>query len=226
MLEAEWCFMDDVGAVCEFTEAMLRHVLQEVLTPNVNEPVLFQSDLGAARKKALQEVAEGKPWARITYGEAVRLLAAQHATKPFEYIPTWGSPLQSEHERWLAEEHTKGPLFVTDYPASLKPFYMRANTSTSPEHATVACFDLLVPGVGELAGGSLREERLEHLERAIETHGMDAEAYEWYVDSRRFGSAPHGGFGLGLERLVGWLAGVENVRECIPMPRWAGRMSL
>jgi len=124
----------------------------------------------------------------------------------------------------LSEVLVKGPVFVTDYPSALKPFYMRMND----DERTVACFDLLVPSVGELVGGSLREERLEHLQQRMVSHGLDpaGEEYSWYVDLRRYGSAPHGGFGLGFERLVSWVSGIENVRECIAMPRWAKRMLL
>ena len=134
--------------------------------------------------------------------------------------------MQSEHERWLAEEYVRGPVFVTDYPAALKPFYMRLNAPDAHGRETVACFDLLVPGLGELVGGSLREERVGLLEAALDRHGLDRKDYEWYLDLRKFGGAPHGGFGLGFERLISWMSGIESVRECIVMPRWAGRMLL
>ncbi|KAG1843112.1 hypothetical protein DFJ58DRAFT_717829 [Suillus subalutaceus] len=140
----------------------------------------------------------------------------------FEFQPAWGRSLQSEHERWLSERLVGGPVFVTDYPTSLKPFYMRAND----DGQTVACFDLLVPFIGELVGGSLREERYSHLVEAIQRHGLKEEEYGWYVDLRKYGSAPHGGYGLGFERLISWMSGIENVRECIAMPRWAKRMLL
>ena len=156
------------------------------------------------------------------------LLAAHHAAHPgaFAYAPTWGAALQSEHERWLADVHARGPVFVTDYPAALKPFYMRLNAPDAHGRETVACFDLLVPGLGELVGGSLREERVGLLEAALDRHGLDRKDYEWYLDLRKFGGAPHGGFGLGFERLISWMSGIESVRECIAMPRWAGRMLL
>ncbi|KAI5996294.1 hypothetical protein EDD15DRAFT_2387293 [Pisolithus albus] len=181
------------------------------------------------RLRCIEDAAKSKPWARLTYTEAISELEKYAAlTGPkastFEFQPVWGRALQSEHERWLSEVLVKGPVFVTDYPSSLKPFYMRMND----DGRSVACFDLLVPYVGELAGGSLREERFDALHSRMSSLGMDTEGeeYRWYLDLRRFGSAPHGGFGLGFERLVSWASGVENVRECIAMPRWARRMLL
>ncbi|KAH9975369.1 hypothetical protein BGW80DRAFT_1436562 [Lactifluus volemus] len=160
------------------------------------------------------------PWVRITYTDAIHEL--QKSGTRFEFAPRWGAPLQSEHERWLAESFARGPIFVTDYPSAIKPFYMRQND----DGKTVACFDLLVPHVGELAGGSLREERSALLGAAIKRQGLDEGAYRWYTELRKFGGAPHGGYGMGFERLISWLGGIENVRECIPMPRWSGRMLL
>jgi asparaginyl-tRNA synthetase len=220
MLEAELAFVEDVGDVCGVVEGVVRHA------------ALACAAADPSRAEALAAATDpDRPWARMTYTDAVAELERHAADKPgaFAFAPGWGRPLQSEHERWLAESLVGGPVFVTDYPAALKPFYMRANgdgDAAVDAHATVACFDLLVPGVGELAGGSLREERLPLLEVAIEKHGLDRAEYAWYTDLRRYGSAPHGGFGLGVERLVGWLAGVESVRECIPFPRWVGRMLL
>ncbi|KAI9064391.1 asparaginyl-tRNA synthetase [Trametes sanguinea] len=229
MLEAEWAFTSSVDDICSVVEGALRHLLRaHAASPELE--ALWRAraaEGGAADKRAeLLALADApQPWARMTYTAAVDLLKAHHArTHAFVFAPEWGKGLQSEHERWLAEEHVRGPVFVTDYPASLKPFYMRANADS--QGATVACFDLLVPGVGELVGGSLREERLELLEAAIERHGLDKADYAWYLDLRRYGGAPHGGFGLGFERLISWMSGIESVRECVAMPRWAGRMLL
>lgn len=209
MLEAEWAFVEDVGEICDVVEGAIKDVI---------------SQSGPAA--LLENVAGEKKWARMSYGEAIQHLSKHHESSStqegFAFAPSWGKPLQSEHERWLADHFVGGPVFITDYPASLKPFYMRLNS----DNETVACFDLLVPRLGELVGGSLREERLDFLERALDKHGLSREEYGWYLDLRKFGGAPHGGFGMGFERLVGWLSGVENVRECIPMPRWAGRMLL
>ena len=155
-------------------------------------------------------------FARMSYTDCVAALEARHAVQPFEVAPSWGIDLASEHERWLAEEHVEGPVFVTDYPEAIKPFYMRLNEGAD----TVSCFDLLVPGVGELVGGSAREERLDVLEARMQK--MDVQPIPWYSDLRRYGSVPHAGFGLGFERLILYLTGLSNVRDAIPLPRFAG----
>ncbi|KAF7970932.1 hypothetical protein HWV62_22576 [Athelia sp. TMB] len=214
MLEAEWAFAGSVGGLCDVVEGAVKAVAADAGV---------QGEVDAAR---LAGLVGGGRWARMSYTDAVAVLEkAAAAGTEFAFAPAWGRALQSEHERWLAEALVGGPVFVTDYPAGLKPFYMRAN-GDGGDAGTVACFDLLVPRVGELVGGSLREERVGRLERALDAHGLGREAYGWYVDLRRYGGAPHGGFGLGFERLVAWLTGIDNVRECIPVPRWAGRMLL
>ncbi|KAI0031866.1 asparaginyl-tRNA synthetase [Vararia minispora EC-137] len=222
MLEAEWAFVQSVYQVCDATEALLKNVLRASLL-SLDAAVLWRA--GDEEKRARVEVAASDvPWARMTYGEAIEVLRAHLAVHPgaFKFAPEWGKGLQSEHERWLAEQYARGPVFVTDYPTTLKPFYMRAND----DGRTVACFDLLVPQIGELIGGSLREERESRLLEALHAHGLDAEAYRWYLELRKYGGAPHGGFGLGFERLISWISGIDNVRECIAFPRWAGRMLL
>ena len=139
--------------------------------------------------------------------------------KKFKYlINEWGVDLQSEHERYLVEKHFNAPVVLFDYPASIKAFYMRLND----DNKTVAAMDVLVPRVGELMGGSQREERLDVLERRIEENGLEKESYWWYLDLRRYGSQPHAGFGLGFERLVCYVSGVENIRDAIPFPRYPG----
>jgi asparaginyl-tRNA synthetase len=166
-----------------------------------------------------------RPFIRISYTDAVSILQEQHSVTPFEHVPEWGASLQTEHEKYLAGEKFGAPVFVTDYPQTLKPFYMRLNDDTSATATpspTVACFDLLVPGIGELVGGSLREERLPHLERAISHAGLDKEAYDWYLDLRRYGSVKHGGWGMGWERFVCWVTGVGNIRDVVAFPRWKG----
>jgi asparaginyl-tRNA synthetase len=212
MLEAEWAFTECIDDICRVVEGAIKEVIQH-----------GDNDM-ASRSTLIEKFCSDKPWTRMSYTEAIAELEKYHASaaKKFTFPPAWGKGLQSEHERWLADELICGPVFVTDYPVSLKPFYMRLND----DQRTVACFDLLVPHIGELVGGSLREERLSHLEQALNTHGLNREDYGWYLDLRKYGSAPHGGFGLGFERLIALLSGIENVRECIPMPRWAGRMLL
>lgn len=212
MLEAEWAFTHSIDDVCRVVEGAIKEVI-------------LRGDQDMASRDTLLNTSRlDRPWPRMSYTDAITELEKYHTSslKKFIFPPAWGKTLQSEHERWLADELVRGPVFVTDYPVALKPFYMRLND----DGKTVACFDLLVPRVGELVGGSLREERLSHLERALNAHELSREEYGWYLDLRKYGSAPHGGFGLGFERLIGWLSGIENVRECIPMPRWAGRMLL
>ncbi|BGP55299.1 asparaginyl-tRNA synthetase [Rhodotorula sphaerocarpa] len=225
MLEAEVAFLDadaptalhQVMSVAEETvRATARHV----------QSLPEFEHFFAAQQPGLQARLDGllvdRPYTRMTYTEAVDILRAHADAHPeaFSFAPKWGAGLQTEHERWLAEEHVRGPLFVTDYPTSLKPFYMLPNEgATSPDRQTTACFDLLVPSLGELAGGSLREHRLPQLEGSMRWHGLDPKAYEWYLDLRRYGTTRHGGFGLGWERLVGLLTGLDNVRDCTAFPR-------
>lgn len=244
MLEAEWAFPGSNGAldVCNFTESLLRDSLSNVVRSVIVESLWKTSGDTKTKKHSSIENALNKnnPWTRMTYTEAIQELEkisspSSSSLLKFEHTPKWGRALQSEHERWLAESLIGGPVFITDYPTSLKPFYMRAND----DGKTVACFDLLVPHVGELIGGSVREERPLVLEEKMRDAGLllltDQQSrgnegvnndYQWYLDLRKFGGAPHAGFGMGFERLVGWIGGVDNIRECIPMPRWAGRMLL
>ena len=149
----------------------------------------------------------------ITYTDAIREL--KNAKETFEFPVDWGSDLQSEHERYLTDKVIKGPVIVTDYPKEIKAFYMRLN----PDGKTVAAMDVLVPKVGEIIGGSQREERLVILEERIKQMGISLENLQWYLDLRRFGSAPHAGFGLGFERLVQYMTGMVNIRDVIPCPR-------
>ncbi|KAI0637016.1 asparaginyl-tRNA synthetase [Trametes polyzona] len=231
MLEAEWAFTSSVADLCTVVEGVLRHILRtHASSPDMAALWRGKPSEHDRRPDFLKLADAPQPWTRMSYTEAVEALARHHAaTRAFAFAPEWGKSLQSEHERWLAEEHVRGPVFVTDYPAALKPFYMRVNDAGGEAEGRgpiVACFDLLVPGVGELVGGSLREERLELLEKAIEHHGLNKADYAWYLDLRKYGGAPHGGFGLGFERLISWISGIESVRECVAMPRWAGRMLL
>lgn len=199
MLEVEASFTNDLDQIMSVAEACVR------ASSKGSESLVLNSELDSERS-----------FACMTYNEAISVLQNQHSPSL-----QWGEDLNTEQERHLAEKFAQGPVFVTDYPKHLKPFYMRANQADSIHTArdTVACFDLLVPRIGELAGGSLREERLDKLQEAMLLHNMAVEDYDWYLDLRRFGSAPHGGFGLGWERLISLLTGNENVRECVAFPR-------
>mgnify|MGYP001106456448 FL=1 len=157
-------------------------------------------------------------FARITYTEAIDMM--RESGRDFQVPPEWGCDISTEYERFLADEHFASPVFVTDYPAAIKPFYMRLND----DGRTVACTDLLFPQVGEIVGGSQREERLDVLQQRAAECGIDIDDYAWYFDIRRWGSAPHAGFGLGFERLLMYLTGMENIRDVIPFPRSKGRM--
>lgn len=219
MLEAEWAFTKSVQEVCDVAEKSIQHVLD-----SSSDALLLRKNVDDSYQRMLKEASDpSKSWARMSYTDAVAELSKFHAAqRSFQFEPSWGKPLQSEHERWLADHLISGPVFITDYPKSLKPFYMRLND----DEQTVACFDLLVPTLGELIGGSLREERSRLLQEALDEHQLDRDAYNWYLDIRKFGGASHGGFGIGFERLIKWISGIENVRECIPMPRWVGKMLL
>jgi len=160
----------------------------------------------------------GEGFARVSYTEAISILGATSGV--FSSVPAWGDDLATEHERYLAEKHFGRPVFVTDYPASMKPFYMFMN----PDGKTVAACDLLVPGVGEIVGGSQREHRLPVLRDRAVAQGLDLSVYAWYLELRRWGSAPHAGFGLGFERLLMYLTGMDNIRDVIPFPRTFGKM--
>jgi asparaginyl-tRNA synthetase len=161
----------------------------------------------------------GKPFARITYRDAQRLLEDEvRKGRAFEFPVGFGRSLQAEHEKFLAEEVFQGPVFVTDYPQDQKAFYMRLND----DGETMAATDLLVPRLGEIIGGSQREERLDVLERRMVERGMNPEHLWWYLDLRRWGTTPHAGFGLGFERMLMWITGMQNIRDVIPFPRVPG----
>ena len=229
MLEAELAFVHSLQALLDVVEASIRDTLRAMLgeTPRARQ---MRADMERIAS-SMEEGAEGQggmehlervaaaPFRRMTYTEALAALeeAGRGGTQ-------WGEGISSENEKWLARD---GPVFVTHYPRSLKPFYMLPSESTEsigsdPAQPTVACFDLLFPGMGEMAGGSLREHRLDHLERNMHEHGLDKEAYGWYLDLRRFGSAPHGGWGMGWDRWVSWVTGVGNLRDVVAFPRWRG----
>jgi asparaginyl-tRNA synthetase len=217
MVEPEMAFCDLAGEM-DISEDMLKYVIEYVMDHCPDELEMFNKFVDKGLLDRLRHVATSD-FARVTYTDAIKILqdAAAAGTK-FEYPVEWGSDLQTEHERYLTEKHFKKPTFVTDYPAKIKAFYMRMND----DGKTVAAADCLVPGIGEIIGGSQREERLDVLERRITELGMDVEQYKYYIDLRRYGTCHHAGFGLGFERLVMYLTGVDNIRDVIPHPRTVG----
>ncbi len=214
MIEPEIAFatLDDVIALAE---AFVKEVSLATLEQCADDFEFFNTRIDKGWVDQVR-ASLAKPFARVTHAEAQEILVA--SGKKFEYPVGPGQELQTEHERYLAEEHFEGPVFVTDYPASQKAFYMRLND----DGETVGATDLLVPRIGELIGGSAREERLDVLDARISALGLEVEDYWWYRDLRKFGTTPHGGFGLGFERLIMWLTGMTNIRDVIPFPRTPG----
>lgn len=211
MIEPEMAFAD-LNDDAELAEAFLLHLFQAVLRNCGADLRFFDQRVLPGVLARLERLAEA-PFGRVTYTEAVRLL--ETSGKTFEFAPFWGMDMQSEHERYLAEEVFKGPVVVTDYPEAIKAFYMRRND----DGKTVAAMDVLLPEVGEIIGGSQREERLDVLEAAMRKSGLNPADYVNYLDLRRYGSVPHAGFGLGFERLVQFCTGMHNIRDVIPYPR-------
>lgn len=196
----------------ELAEAFLKYVFKHVLETCPDDMAFFNERI----EKTVLETAENiinSEFGRITYTEAIALL--ETADRRFEYPVSWGLDLQSEHERYLAEELFKKPLIVTDYPTEIKAFYMRL----SDDGKTVRAMDVLAPRIGEIIGGSQREERLDVLERRMQELDIPTADLWWYLDLRRFGTVPHAGFGLGFERLVQFMTGMQNIRDVIPFPR-------
>jgi len=214
MIEPEMAFCDLEGDM-RCAEELVKHLVKTALEECADELEFFNAYVDKGLLERLRFVAE-RSFARVSYTEAVNILL--QCGRTFEFPVVWGENLQSEHERYLTEVHFKSPLTVYNYPKTAKPFYMRQND----DGRTVAAMDLLVPGVGEIVGGSQREERLDRLVAAMQAHGLDLESYSWYIDTRRFGSVPHAGFGLGFERLLMFVTGEGNIRDVIAYPRTPG----
>lgn len=270
MLEAEMNFMSDLDALTDSVEHILRDLTRRLYDSPVGQEILSAKRSGEPGQEKTdeaspdlrqrwQDLMDGPKWARVTYTQAVEQLqdAVARGAASFEHTPTWTDGLQLEHEKFIVDEiHGGRPVFVTDYPKAVKPFYMApsdSHTQNAPSDAeTVACFDLLLPEVSEVAGGSLREHRLPNLIQNMRHHGLikssspeqpaaetagsedkplypylqpgeDLAHLEWYADLRRWGTAPHGGFGLGFDRFLGYLAGVSSVRDVVAFPRYFGR---
>ena len=211
MIEPEMAFADIYDDM-DLAEDMVRYCVKHVVEHCAEDIELFSKFVAPGLRDTLDSIIN-QPFARITYSEAIEIM--QKSGESFEYKPEYGVDMQTEHERFLAEKYFKRPVIVRDYPKEIKAFYMRMND----DNKTVAAMDVLVPGIGELIGGSQREERYDRLVARIEEMGMKEEDYSWYLDSRRYGSVPHAGFGLGFERMMLLLTGIGNIRDVIPFPR-------
>jgi asparaginyl-tRNA synthetase len=214
MIEPELAFCDLNGNM-DLAEAFLKHLIADARESCREEMEFFARFVDKELLERLDFVRD-RPFQRITYSDAVDLL--RKSGEKFEFPIDYGLNLQSEHERWLTEKHFKCPVTVFNFPKEIKPFYMRLND----DGKTVAAMDLLVPGIGEIVGGSQREERLELLEENMRRHKMDPVDYKWYLDLRRYGTVPHSGFGLGFERMLMFITGVPNIRDVIPFARTPG----
>jgi asparaginyl-tRNA synthetase len=215
MVEPEAAFFE-LADNMDLAERFLRRICRDVLA-NCREDVdFFNERINQQAIARLESISEGKPFTRLTYTDAVELL--EKSGQQFEFPVAWGSDLQAEHERYLTESHFQGPVILFNYPRTIKPFYMKVND----DDRTVRAMDVLVPGVGEIIGGSQREDRLDVLEARMAEQGLDPKDYWWYLDLRRYGTVPHSGFGLGLERMVQFVTGMANIRDVIPFPRTPG----
>lgn len=211
MVEPELAFAD-LNDIAALAEAMLKYAINAVLTERADDMAFFQQRVDSNVLERLQQLVSNQ-FVHMDYSEAVHIL--QNCGKTFEYPVQWGMDLQSEHERYLAEVHVGAPVVLKNYPKDIKAFYMRQND----DGKTVAAMDILAPGIGEIIGGSAREERLDKLDQRMREMGLPFEPYSWYRDLRRYGTVPHAGFGLGFERLVTYVTGISNIRDVIPFPR-------
>lgn len=215
MIEPEMAFAD-IKDNMDYAEAYLKYTLKYLLEHSEEDMEFFEKHISPGLLERLQHIVN-TPFERATYTKAISIL--EKADKKFEFPVKWGLDLQSEHERYLAEEHFAKPVIITDYPKEIKAFYMRINDDMK----TVAAMDVLVPKIGEIIGGSQREERLAHLEAKMKEVNLPIEEYWWYLDLRKYGSVPHAGFGVGFERLIQFATGMENIRDVIPFPRYPGK---
>ena len=215
MVEPEIAFAD-LDDLADLAEDFLKYIFTTVLRECPDDMAFFEQRIEAQAISRLKSLIN-TPFVRLDYEEAIDIL--KRSGVAFEYPAEWGLDLQTEHERYLTENHFSAPVVVMNYPTEIKAFYMRL----ADDGRTVAALDVLAPGIGEIIGGSQREERLEVLERRMDELGLDKENYDWYLDLRRYGTVPHAGFGLGLERLVNYITGMSNIRDVIPYPRVPGR---
>lgn len=211
MVEPEVAFAD-LNDLANLAERFLKSVFSDVLAKCPEDMAFFVDRVEPKAIERLEKVV-ASPFVRMDYAEAIKILEA--SGQSFEYPVAWGTDLQTEHERFLTEVHCQAPVVVVNYPDAIKAFYMRLND----DKKTVAAMDVLAPGIGEIIGGSQREERLDVLRQRMAHHGVDAEDYKWFLDLRRYGTVPHAGFGLGFERLLNYITGLSNIRDVIPYPR-------
>ncbi|BDU51519.1 asparagine--tRNA ligase [Haliovirga abyssi] len=211
MIEPEIAFAD-LNDDMELAEEMTKFIINYVLEKAPEEMEFFNKFIDKGLIERLKHVSSSD-FAKVTYTEAIEIL--EKSNKKFDFPVKWGNDLQTEHERYLTEEHFKKPVFVTDYPKGIKAFYMKLN----PDEKTVAAMDLLVPGIGEIIGGSQREENLETLKSKMDELGLSQEDYWWYLDTRKYGTVEHAGFGLGFERMVMYVTGMQNIRDVVSFPR-------
>lgn len=220
MVEPEMAFAD-LEDTMNVAEDLITWCIQHIQKNCIQDLDLFARFVDKDLKATLDLVTKGS-FVRLPYSQAVTILQKAHEKMPFAFEPVYGQDLQTEHERYLVETEYQRPVIVYNYPQSIKPFYMRIND----DRATVAAMDVLLPRVGEVIGGSQREERLDELTGRMRTMGLDEEEYSWYLDLRRYGSVPHSGFGLGFERLLMFITGVHNIRDVLPFPRTSGKLQL
>lgn len=215
MVEPEIAFAD-LGQLAALAESFLKFIFSMVLAECREDMAFFAEHIEPEAISRLDRIVSS-PFIQLEYEEAIEIL--KESKVKFEFKPEWGLDLQTEHERYLTEQHFKSPVVVKNYPAEIKAFYMRL----SDDGKTVAAMDVLAPGIGEIIGGAQREERLDVLERRMDELGLDKKGYDWYLDLRRYGTVPHAGFGLGFERLVSYITGMSNIRDVIPYPRVPGK---
>jgi asparaginyl-tRNA synthetase len=218
MIEPEMAFCDLDGDM-DLAEEFTKYLVDDALNNNDGDLDIFARFVDKELLTRLKFVSE-KPFQRVSYTEAVEILTK--SGKKFDYRVEWGVNLQSEHERYLTEEHFKCPVTVYNYPKSVKPFYMRTNEPDSEGRETVTAMDLLVPGIGEIIGGAQREERMDILTANMKEHKLSEADYGWYLDLRKYGTCPHAGFGMGFERMLMFVTGMKNIRDVIPFARTPG----
>jgi asparaginyl-tRNA synthetase len=214
MIEPEMAFYE-LGENMDLAERFLKRIFQDVLDRCPEDMDFFNLRIDKTAIETLQRIVASE-FERVSYTQAIEIL--QKSGQKFEFPTQWGHDLQAEHERYLTENHFQRPVILFDYPRTIKPFYMRLNN----DERTVRAMDVLVPKVGEIIGGSQREERLDVLTNRMKEQGLEPEDYWWYLDLRRYGTVPHSGFGLGLERLIQFITGMANIRDVIPFPRTPG----